>query len=130
MNSSCVILLVNKNKILLQLRDEHAPTNPNVWAFFGGGMDAEETPREAIIREAQEELSYQLSKPVLFMKRQQAHPHFKTEYIFYETYNNQPLTLHEGADMGWFSREELSDLAMNQQHRYILELFFEFLSLR
>jgi len=52
---SCVIILFKNNKILLQLRDEHAPTAANKWSFFGGGIDKGESPKEAIIRECKEE---------------------------------------------------------------------------
>ncbi|MFT4311111.1 MAG: NUDIX domain-containing protein [Candidatus Woesearchaeota archaeon] len=49
-NSSCILILYKKDKILLQLRDNNAPTAKNEWAFFGGGIEKGESPKEAIIR--------------------------------------------------------------------------------
>lgn len=52
-----VIILVNEDKkILLQLRDEHAPTAANKWAFFGGGVKPGEDPYECVLRECKQEL--------------------------------------------------------------------------
>lgn len=42
----------------LQMRDEHAKTNAGRFGMFGGGIDAAETPFEAMVREMSEELEY------------------------------------------------------------------------
>ncbi|MEK7201346.1 MAG: NUDIX domain-containing protein [Patescibacteria group bacterium] len=41
----------------MQLRDEGAPTDPGRIGFFGGGIEGEETPLEAVTRETKEELA-------------------------------------------------------------------------
>lgn len=46
------------DKILLNRR---ADTNGTMWEFIGGGIEAGETPREAIRREIAEEVNYTLS---------------------------------------------------------------------
>src|SRR3982750_4683930 len=51
----CLILTFD-NKILLQQRDEDCKTYPGCLATFGGGIDLEETPTEALVRELREEL--------------------------------------------------------------------------
>lgn len=40
------------------MRDEHAPTNANIFSIFGGGIDDGETADEALLREIREELEY------------------------------------------------------------------------
>lgn len=42
--------------LLLQLRDDHAPTYPHHWGLFGGHMEADEEPEFSIWRELEEEL--------------------------------------------------------------------------
>ena len=41
---------------LLQHRDAKAPVNPNLWGFFGGSREGNETPKQCFIREIKEEL--------------------------------------------------------------------------
>ena len=47
----------------LQLRDENAPSNPNVYGFFGGGIEDGETPETGMYREIEEELEYKPVRP-------------------------------------------------------------------
>lgn len=50
-----VILVDRAGRLLLQLRDEHAPNHPNVWGLPGGHAEPGETPVEAAVRELWEE---------------------------------------------------------------------------
>lgn len=65
---SCGLLIINKEKqILLQLRDNiDIIPYPNCWSTFGGQIEENETPEDAIIRELKEELNYDLKNPQLF----------------------------------------------------------------
>lgn len=65
---SLYILYSKEGKILLQKRDLKAPTLPGYWAFFGGGIENEEFPIDAVKREAQEELEVKLLNPI-FLNR-------------------------------------------------------------
>lgn len=63
-----VAILYQEGRFLMQLRD-NIPTilYPGFWAFFGGHVEPEETPIEALKREVQEEIGYTLSvEPVKF----------------------------------------------------------------
>ena len=59
-NNICVALIAFRDgdKILLNRR---ADTNGTMWEFIGGGIEAGETPHEAIRREIVEEVNYALS---------------------------------------------------------------------
>ncbi len=46
----------------LQMRDAHAPTNPNVFSMFGGGLEPREAPEDGMLREIDEELRYRPTK--------------------------------------------------------------------
>lgn len=64
----CGLLIEDhEGKILLQLRDDQ-PTipYPNCWGTFGGQVELNETPDEAIRREIKEELEYEVSHPEYF----------------------------------------------------------------
>lgn len=51
-----VVLLVDAlGRILLQERDEHAPTAPLQWGCVGGSVEPGETPEQAAYRELAEE---------------------------------------------------------------------------
>ena len=64
-NVSVLILYNNESKILLQHRTKDAPTFPDYWAFFGGGIEEGESAEQAVKRESLEELGYELTGPRL-----------------------------------------------------------------
>jgi len=55
-----IILQLPDEKIIFQRRDDKAPISPNTLAFFGGGIESGEKPRDAAIRELAEETSLEL----------------------------------------------------------------------
>ncbi len=122
-----VILLFNTDKkILFQLRAKDALNLPGYWAFFGGGIDKDETPEQAVVREAQEELGYILSQPRLVMTQPFLRDAGDTEnsfkYVFMELYDpSQTLVLGEGEAMDWFSIEETAQLQMSEHDRVALK---------
>ena len=129
--SAVIILFNSRHEILLQLRDENAPTAPNMWSFFGGGMEAGETPEENIKRECLEELGYELKAPQLCMARKHLkHPFFDTDFIFVEPIDDTEipgLILGEGKAMGWFPFAEAQGLQMVKDKKVLLPAIFEFI---
>ena len=63
---TCVIFYDLKNRILLQSRKTISKQGEE-WGFFGGKVEAGETPEQALKREINEELSYDL-KDFKFLK--------------------------------------------------------------
>ena len=61
MGYSGALLKNSEGKILFQLRDEKGK-NPNKWGIFGGGINKNEPPLNALIREINEELGIKISK--------------------------------------------------------------------
>ncbi|MBP1747531.1 MAG: Radical domain protein [Deltaproteobacteria bacterium] len=64
----CGLLIENsEGKVLLQLRDDRPDIPyPNCWGTFGGQVEINETPEQAIKREIKEELEYEASHPEYF----------------------------------------------------------------
>ena len=127
-NVSLLILYTSTGTILLQHRTHDAFRFPNHWAFFGGGIEAGETPAEALEREALEELSYEVQNPFFLMAQQVKDGNEEvTKYVFVECYQDQPLHLGEGQAMGWFSPDETRELKMIDHDRAIVERMREYL---
>jgi 8-oxo-dGTP diphosphatase len=62
-----IILTNNKNKVLLQLKDND-PSYSGYWTLFGWHIENNETPEKALIREIKEEINYSLKNFKLIKK--------------------------------------------------------------
>ncbi len=126
---SLIILYDTEKNILLQHRDTNIQFAPDHWAFFGGGIDAGETPEQALAREAYEELRYHVRNPTLVIAQQ--YQNFGRTGIKYvhaeECLDKTCLELHEGQGWGWFSVKETQHLKMTDTDRAVLGVLDRFL---
>lgn len=122
-----LILLYDKGEVLLQKRTIDAPVLPNHWAFFGGGIESNETPKEAVIREAKEELGYVATASQLLLEKE-----FRLEsksgymYVYAEKFIGSRDEIHcfEGEKLGWFAKEQIDTLKMLPHDKEVVfELF-------
>ena len=126
---SVLILYSSSGHILLQHRTDDAFRLPGYWAFFGGGIEQGENPTEALKREIQEELSYQVQGPkFLLAQKVRDDENDNTKYVFVEQYQDQPLQLGEGQAMGWFSPDETHGLKMIDHDRFVVEQVRDYLN--
>ncbi|MFT4250145.1 MAG: NUDIX domain-containing protein [Candidatus Woesearchaeota archaeon] len=126
---SSAILLRNKDRILFQKRDNNTKHNPNKWSFFGGGLNPQEIPLEAAIREFKEETGYQLQNPQLVYSWRRPKQTASNEYIFTELIPNNKLhtlRLYEGAMMGWFTEQEAKQLDFVDMYKPLLSELYAF----
>ena len=102
-----IAILHQDNQFLMQLRDD-IPTilYPGYWAFFGGHIEAGETPEEAVVREIFEEIDYEMKAPQFFMTSESDQV---IRYVFHEplTVPLSALTLKEGWDFDLVTVEDL-----------------------
>ncbi|MFH1876316.1 MAG: NUDIX domain-containing protein [Candidatus Omnitrophota bacterium] len=118
-----IILYDSGERFLLQHRTHDAALLPNHWAFFGGRLETGETPRQALAREAFEELHYTVQSPELVLTHAFCEDDLCGElYVFTEYFggDKNTLRLQEGQDWGWFSAEETSTLKMTGRDREIV----------
>lgn len=109
-NRKALILPVNsRNQILIQ--DRRGYKKPD-WGYFGGEIEANETPLQAVIRETKEELqidvkpnelAYIGSSVVLWGE------HTNLRYLFLYRTDQEQFDIAEGKGAHWFSFEEAKD---------------------
>ena len=92
-------------------------TCPNVWAFFGGGIEKDESPDQAVVREAKEELQIELHNPQFFKR----YVHSTTRGLIEKFVFISPLQWsikalrmqqQEGDDLGIFSSSVIHTLKL------------------
>ena len=129
-NCSLIILYQN-DKVLLQKRTKDAPILAGYWAFFGGGIEKDEKPLDAMVREAYEELEF-ISKFPIFLLEQEFTLEGKSGYMYvYIEHINLDTTMlvcHEGERLGWFCIDEIESLKMLKHDKEIVYKVFEAIS--
>lgn len=125
-----VILYSDDGRVLLQQRDDKSDIPfPAYWTFFGGAVEAGETPDEAIRRELLEEL--ELETPLTFWHDyvcpvRSTPGGITTRNYMYVGALTQPietLTLREGQAMRLFAPQEARSLDLAYQQSGVLRAF-------
>jgi 8-oxo-dGTP pyrophosphatase MutT (NUDIX family) len=124
-----LIIPVRNNKILLQLRDQYAINRPNMWAFFGGAVENNESPIEVAIRELYEELRININLTyITYIIRKKVEGNFKKHLFTFDTTYDESYfktRLNEGKDTRYFSLNEINCLTnMKNVDKNIAQIFF------
>lgn len=114
---SCAIIRDSEGRLLLQLRDKDPERNK--WVLFGGHVETEESERDAVLREIDEELHYKI-KNLTFFKKYYDKDTESPIWIVGESISIDELNLSEGYDMKFFSRLELENIDIGFNQRSIL----------
>ncbi|GAA1621213.1 NUDIX hydrolase [Catellatospora bangladeshensis] len=80
---AAVMLVDRTGRLLLQLRDEHAPHYPNIWGLPGGHVEPGETPAEAAPRELLEETALRPEEPLRLFLSQPLPATNRLKHYFY-----------------------------------------------
>ncbi len=107
------IALLLGDKLIMYLRDDKPGLNfANMWDFFGGGREGNETPVECLIREVREEIQIELNpKSIIWQKEVSAmnHPD-EIAYFFVARITQEEIELlrfgSEGQKWGFMSIED------------------------
>lgn len=103
-----IAILYRDRQFLLQLRDDRPQIRyPGQWAFFGGHLEAGESPEQAMQRELQEEIGY--LPPQIQHFRSEFSETQVVRHVFHARLQVglPELQLHEGQDLGLFTIEEV-----------------------
>ncbi len=118
------ILRNREGAVLMQLRDEGPGIRfPGTWGLFGGSVDGDESPNQAIVREIEEELGYTLTDYGL-IRRFIFEGKLEYAYLGLIDARIEDLTLCEGRDFGFFTPTELEGLAIRPDDRATLACYF------
>lgn len=116
----------NSNTVLLHKRDENTVFNPNMWAFFGGGGEANETPKDCGTRELEEETGIKANKEDLMPLVNYFNDKLKTHrYVFFveKWIPKSDINLTEGKDCEWISLDKVFDYNLTEKTEQDLKTF-------
>ena len=105
-----VFLRSEENLYLMQLRDdEPSIVFPGHWGLFGGTIESGESVREAAARELKEEIEIRSVPEEFYEFRQYLRAkNFRVHTCFFDLkIPLSKLTLQEGADLGFFSKNNI-----------------------
>ncbi len=126
---SAIIIKNNEGRLLLQHRDNNAPTDKNTWALWGGTKEGDETSEETAVRELKEELNIEVLKNKLAL--------FKVYVVTFDNLKQKEISvfelkdegdykyeLHEGDDLKFFSSQEIKLLQLDSVAKSVFTDYF------
>lgn len=102
------------NKVLIQDRENYKPPR---WGYFGGSIEGDETPTQAVIREAKEELDLDLMendlKPIgIFINVIDDSEIERHAFLLYTELKPEKLKVFEGKAAQYFSLDDAKKLML------------------
>ncbi|HKS70081.1 MAG TPA: NUDIX domain-containing protein [Ktedonobacterales bacterium] len=127
-----VLLVDGQGRLLMQLRDEHAPAAPNQWSLPGGHLEPGETPEAGARRELLEETGLRVEGPLALFRhelRPSSHqPGRTTEWHVYyaaTTARDEDIVLGEGLAMRFIAPDAARALDLGTSAAHFLPLFLD-----
>lgn len=107
------IIRRNDGKILVLKRNDQDDHKPSIWETVGGGMDKEESPQEALLREISEEtgLRVNVGSPFNIFTFKKDTGEFKVGITFLCEYVSGEVSLsNEHSEYRWIEPKEFAQL--------------------
>lgn len=126
---SCFLLVDERGWVLLQERDEGAPTHANQWCTPGGHLEAGETFADAAYREAWEETGVVFRDGELVPWLEQRHdcpqcgPIDHAFFMADVDLVDADIRCTEGRQLVFADPQEIPGLALTPSSRHFLDLF-------
>jgi len=121
---SVIIFYDDKNRVLLQDRTGISKLGEE-WGFFGGHIEKNESPEDAVIRETKEELDFELKNPkFLGFDKKQVNKEISIEchsFIVPLKHNLSKFNQLEGIGMKLFSLNQARKLKMVSGDELVLK---------
>jgi len=121
------VIILSPDKILLFHRDNIATIrSPDCWQLVGGGIEEGETPEQGLIREVQEEASYDLKDFKLIIKTKGLIGENVWIYVAFVNKNEEDkfvLRPGEGQEISWFTIDEAMALRLTPSTRILLSKY-------
>lgn len=116
-------LIENNGKYLVLLRSPDAETWPDHWDLPGGKLEDNETPKEGIEREIQEETNLKAEIGKVIVEFIMHFPDMDRKFIIYKTnkFSGTVTLSHEHTDFRWASKQEILEMKIEP----FLKKFFE-----
>lgn len=122
------------NNRLLLLKRHHDKPQGGTWGVPGGKLEPEETPKQAVIREIQEEIGVDISHDASYITTLYvALPHISYAFHMYyklcDSFPELDLQLEEHDEARWVSFSDAFALPLVKAGKEALELFQQYLRL-
>lgn len=133
LHQAVMVLLVDRQgRLLLQLRDEHAPVAPNQWSLPGGSVESGETPEEGARRELLEETGLRVEGPLALFRHDVRPSSFRpghmTEWHVYcaaTAAREEDIVLGEGLAMRFIGPDATRALDLGASAAHFVPLFLD-----
>ena len=123
------LLFDRNNHLLIYLRDNKPEISfPNHWDLFGGHVEENETPEQALVRELQEELNLHITDFTFyktFESTNEQKPNTKFVFVVRTEKAAEELTLYEGQYLKGINLSERANYKFANMLGEILDEFAE-----